>query len=285
MSSKDYYKILGLTKEATEEDIKRAYRTLAMKYHPDKTEEDKDVATEKFKQVAEAYQVLSDPEKRRDYDSGGTIPIHPMFGNPFDLFSQLFGGNHQNSKFAGNYHFKVFNMADMIPEPIIETMVCTIFDIFNGATKELEYTRNVPEPEKAKVTVNVQKGWKDGTRLTYHGHGNKFNVNGKPGDLIVIIKEKYPGPNLIRSDNDIIFIHNISLKAALLGIEFAIINLDNERISIDLRGTVIADGAEKRLIGKGIDGKNKTGDLVIKFKIEYPSQITQEQRELIEKIL
>lgn len=283
MSAKDYYKTLGLLKEASDDEIKKAYRALAMKYHPDKTEElNKDNAAEKFKEVSEAYQVLSDPEKKRQYDMGG-IPQQPIFGNPFELFTRLFGANNgfpSNSKFQ----FHVFDPMSIIPEPIISIITCTIFDIFNGATRELKYTKHTPLGEKESIVeVNIQKGWKDGTRLTYHGHGHQFHVNGKYGDLIVIIKEKNPGPNLARLDNDLIFTHIISLKSALLGFDFNITNLDGERITIDLKGTIVPDGSEKRLIGKGIDGKNKTGDLIIRFKVEYPTELTTEQREFIEK--
>lgn len=285
MTSKDYYGTLGLKKDCSDDDIKKAYRSLAMTYHPDKSEGDKDVATEKFKQVAEAYQVLSDPEKRREYDMGGVdLSNHIRFANAFDIFSCFFGGGMHPGVSPGKFNFQVFNHTIMKPDPIVITVSCTIFEIFNGADRDISYTRTTPiGEEEVSVNVHIEKGWKDGTKLTYHGHGNKFHPSGQNGDLIIIIKEKPLGPDLVRSDNDLIFTHNISLKSALLGFEFTIVNLDGEKIPINLKNQVIPDGSEKKFLCKGIHSKTKIGDLIIRFKVIYPPSLSPEQIELIEK--
>lgn len=273
----DYYDVLGIPKTSTDEEIKKAYRNLALKYHPDKADpETRDQITEKFKEISQAYQVLSDPDKRREYDVRGQIPVF-MFGNPFDIFSHIFD-------ISGIYRTHAVFTNHYSPEPITMYLECNIHEIFNGANKVVEYTRCTPSGEiPGSVTVQVQRGWKDGTRVTFHGCGNQLVPDGLSGDLIVVIIEKNPGQNLVRNGNDLIFTYFISLKHALLGIRLDMTNLDGEHLEFDLRGTVIPDGYTKRLLGKGFNTKTSIGDLIVIFRVNYPEKLTLEQTEFIEK--
>ena len=274
----DYYEVLGIPRTATDEEIRKAYRILALKYHPDKAEPDtRDTLTEKFKEIAQAYQVLSDPDKRRDYDTRGQTPII-VFTNPFDIFSHIFGISPNYQQMFDAYTTNIH------PEPVVVYLECNIHEIFNGADKQVEYTRRILSSEiPSNVTVQVQRGWKDGTRVTFHHYGNQLIPDGLFGDLIVIIKEKKSDPSLTRDGNDLIFTHFISLKHALLGVKLTVTNLDGEHLEFDMRGTVIPDGSAKRLIGKGFNTKSSTGDLIVIFKIKYPEKLTPEQSEFIEK--
>jgi molecular chaperone DnaJ len=140
--SKDLYKILELDKTATEDDIKKCYKKLALKYHPDKqigkTEEEKKESEEKFKEITEAYSILSDPEKRQQYDTFGTIGDIPNF-NPNDIINEMFRNMGGFNPFGGSQHTQQVIKGDNIRI----TIHCTLEDVYNGISKTIKYKRMV----------------------------------------------------------------------------------------------------------------------------------------------
>ncbi len=178
MAKQDYYEVLGVAKDASDNDIKKAYRKLAMKYHPDKNPGDKE-AEEKFKQVAEAYECLSDPQRRSRYDQfgfedpgqGGFGGGGSFHGNPFDIFNQFFGGGFGGGFSAG---FDDEGGAVSRGSNIRVRVKVSLQDVLNGVEKHLKVKKYVA-CEHCKGT-----GAKDGTELetcpTCHGSGRVRRV-------------------------------------------------------------------------------------------------------------
>ncbi len=145
--AKDYYRSLGVDKNASEDDIKKAFRTLAKKYHPDSTSEDKKVAEEKFKEISEAYEVLSDPEKRRRYDQTGSVDFgqgrqdftwqdFSHFSDFDDLFSRFFGGSGAGDIFGGGFRNQGPDL------DLAVRLKVTLSDVYYGETKTVKFRRN-----------------------------------------------------------------------------------------------------------------------------------------------
>lgn len=226
---KDYYKILGITKNATDDEIKKAYRKLALKYHPDKNKSAE--AEEKFKEVAEAYEVLSDKKKRDIYDAygeeglkGGTSGGHEnstggfsytFHGDPRATFAQFFGNTNPFQDFFGfddpfgsgmdeNQPFvRLFSMSpndNISPSrkeqdpPIEYDLSVSLEKILTGCTKNMKITKKILKNGRLErvekvLAINVKPGWKEGTRITFPKEGDQGR-NKIPADIIFVIKDK-----------------------------------------------------------------------------------------------
>jgi curved DNA-binding protein len=292
MASKDYYQILGLGKDASLETIKRAFRKLALKYHPDKNPGDKE-AEEKFKEINEAYAVLSDPEKKSQYDRYGATDFHQRYtqedifrgfdvGDLFkdmgygtdDIFSHIFSGGHHHH---GGLRF---NVGREPGEDI--TLELTIFfrDAFTGGERRVAFNRN---DKREEIMVNIPAGVDTGAKLRIPGKGGEGSRGGEPGDLFLVIRVA-SDPLFTREGDDIIVEKKIRFTEAALGTAIDVETLEGTRRIKVPAG--IQQGTRIRLRDFGFPhlGQTGRGDFYVRIGVSVPEQITTGQRKLLEDL-
>lgn len=289
MAQHDYYEILGLKKGATEEEIKKAYRKLAIKYHPDKNPGNAE-AEEKFKEINEAYAVLSDPQKRAQYDQFGSSGFHQRFsqedifrgfdvGDIFkdmgfgtdDIFSRMFGGGFRHGGFG-------FTGARQRGEDFTMELPITFREAYTGCEKRVAYRR---DGKREEIAVKVPSGVETGSRLRVAGKGG-FGSAGA-GDLYLVVKVG-GDPQFHREGDDIVVERNISFTDAVLGKSLDVPTLEGtKRIKVPAG---IQPGTKIRLKGMGFAhmGKTGTGDLYVRIGVSVPRALTAEQKALVEKL-
>ncbi len=298
MNYKDYYEILGVGKEATEKEIKQAYRKLARKHHPDVNPGNKE-AEEKFKVISEAYEVLGNKEKRAKYDQFGQQWQQADFGNgPFygntggyryqtssgdigfdlggggfsDFFESLFG-----YKFGeqNNYGAK----RNVKGEDIEAQIEVTLEEVFDGATKTFAIAGNHGEPQK-RYEVKIPVGVRESAKIRLAGKGSP-GINGVNGDLLLRVKI-LPNPSFERKEDNLYTETPVPFYTALLGGEIQVQTLKN-KITIKIpEGT--QNGQTFRLSGQGMTKMNNKGrgDLYTKVKITVPKNLNEQQKKLIQ---
>uniref|UniRef100_A0A6A7G2I6 DnaJ homolog subfamily B member 4 n=1 Tax=Hirondellea gigas TaxID=1518452 RepID=A0A6A7G2I6_9CRUS len=265
---KDYYAVLGISREATPAEIKKAYRKLAMKWHPDKNPDQKDLADKKFKEIAEAYDVLRDEKKRKLFDQYGEEGIKQGMGadggqgysfEASDLFSQLFGGGRGGRPMGFEAFSQMFSMGGdgssgfsfggpmggmrmggMDPgrrkQPdVLVGLYCTLEELYGGCAKKRKVTRQRLNPdgrttheEEKILTIDVRPGWKAGTKITFPREGDE-HPQAEAADIIFQVQEK-PHPRFERKGNNLRKPIACSLKKALTGFTFNIDTLDGRTI-------------------------------------------------------
>ncbi len=299
MSETDYYKILGVDKKATDDEIKKKYRKLAMKYHPDHSKGDKD-SEEKFKKISEAYAVLSDKEKRKQYDTFGSTGFHQKYSQEdifkgFDFgsilrefgfgdgFSQGRGGGMRFS-FGGNDMFG--RQANAGPSQVkgsdlVYELPLTLRDIATGTSKTISFQHG---GRSEKITVKIPAGMVTGKKLRLSGKGEQSPYGGPPGDLFIVSKVQ-PDPVFKVEDNDLHITQEINLSQALLGSVVNIPTLDGKELSLTIPpGT--KHKTKMRLPNHGLpymQGNGK-GHLFAHIHVKMPKNLTDEQKKLIEKL-
>lgn len=285
MAKRDYYEILGVSKSASADDLKKAYRKLAMKYHPDKNPDDK-VAEEKFKEVSEAYDILRDSEKRAAYDQFG-------HSGPSPFKNQGFGGNPYNSRstegFQDLFHeifgdiFSGGRRAKPRGTDLKYNLHISLEEVIQGSKRTISFMRKRgANEESAKLEISVPAGVKEGQRLKIRGEGDASG-NTNPGDLYVVINiQKH---DLFQIDgNDLYYELPITIKQALLGEKLKVPTPTGwAQIQIP-PGT--GSGVNLRLKGKGLPSlNNKTaGNLYIRLLIDVPKKIDSDTKKMIEKL-
>lgn len=308
MAQKDYYRTLGISKDASQEDIKKAYRKLAMKYHPDhaagKANE------EKFKGISEAYAVLSDAEKRKQYDTFGSEGFQQRFtqedifrgSNIEDILREFgFGGasfftNFSRGKKAGGGSRSSFDPESMFgfgggrqqraPQmkgsDVEYELSLTLRDIAKGTSKTL--TLQAPAGSTETLTVQIPKGMVTGKKLRFAGRGLPSPHGGPAGDLYIKSKVLHDSVFKIK-DCDLYINREIKLSDALLGTQISVPTLDDKQLSLKIPpGT--KHKSKMRLAGHGIphmkdDG---SGDLYVEVLVSMPKRLTDTQKQLIEKL-
>jgi curved DNA-binding protein len=309
MVEQDYYKILGVPRNATPEDIKKAYRALANKHHPDKNKGDKQ-AEEMFKKISEAYAVLSNPEKRQDYDAMGSTAFRGKFsqedifrgfdfGNTFkdmglggDILGRIFGGQGWTAtgfgkKGRGKYFdfstFGDFGAGEQIPQgrDLQLELPLTLHEMAFGVEKIVEFQRN---GQVEKVSVKIPPGTMHGKKLRVPGKGGPHPGGGHPGDLYIKIKE-IAHSVFKREGHDLYVDKHIKFSEAVLGTKLTVPTLDGKTLSLKIPpGT--NSYTKMRLKGHGLpmgNGKIR-GDEYVRIIIDIPPVINKKQKALIEEL-
>jgi len=285
----DYYKILGVDKGASDEDIKKAYRKLARKLHPDLNPNDK-AAHHKFQQVNEANEVLSDPAKRKKYDQYGKDWQHA------DQFEQQRQSNRQQSYYSGGEHFSGDDDSDF--SSFFESMFGSggrqRQTKFRGqdynAELKLQLTQAM-ETHQQTLTVNgknvritIPAGVENGQVIKLKGYGAP-GVNGGPSGDLFITFSIIPHPHFKRSGNDLFTTTNIDLYTALLGGETTIDTLKG-KVKLKVNPET-QPGTKIRLKGKGFPVYKKegeAGDLYVTYEVKLPTNLTEKQKELFTEL-
>lgn len=303
MEYKDYYKIMGIAKDAPQEKIKRAYRKLARKYHPDVSKETD--AEEHFKDLGEAYEVLKDPEKRAAYDQLGTnwkagqsgFQPPPDWDAGFefhgggytsdkgnaadfsDFFSSLFG--QQAGGFQQGSHTQHIHGEDSHAKVYID-----LEDAYHGASRSLSLRTTVlsadghPEIKQRTLNVKIPKGVKEGQNIRLQGQGSPGLAGGKTGDLYLQI-EFNPHSIYKVQGADVSLELPITPWEAMLG---AKIHIPTPSGKVELKippGS--SSGKRMRLKGRGIPAKTP-GDFYITLEIVLPEQISEKEKALYEAL-
>jgi len=294
MSGKDYYKILGVDKSASPAEIKKSYRKMALKYHPDHNEGDKS-AEAKFKDLNEAYAVLRDPEKKQQYDMFGAEGFQNRFSQEdifrdFDLgsifkefgfgrggrdqggYSQMFGG--------GGRGFDGFQSRRqrMKGQNLIYELSMTLEELTQPTSKTIAYQIN---GHQEQVSVKVPAGIKGGQKLRLQGKGQPGPNGGPPGDLYVQIKE-IPHPLFRREDADLYLKQKIRFSQAVLGADIEVSTLEKKVLKLKIPpGT--QNNAKFRLKNFGLPHYNGSGkgNAFVEINIDVPKELNDEQKDLV----
>ncbi len=297
MATKDYYDVLGVGKNADAKEVKRAFRKLAKKFHPDANPEDP-TAADKFKDINEAYEVLSDPEKRQQYDRfgqnfqqyqnmGGSNPygnvnvnFEDMQDSPFgDLFDTFFGGGPRSRRGNGGNRadYGPFNAA-LNGRDIEHHISISLREAYDGTSRLIT-------KDGRRVSVNIPAGASTGTKVRLAGEGESGQGGGKPGDLYLIIDVQ--DDNTFERDGDDLHVDvKVDAFTAMLGGTAQVPTMTRPVTAKIPAGT--QSGQKLRLSGKGMPklrDKTTYGDLYVRIMLTVPQELTEEQRALVEQLL
>ncbi len=303
----DYYKILGIDKKAGIDDIKKAYRKLALKYHPDRNPDDKKRAEEQFKKISEAYAVLSDPEKRRQYDQFGSEQFNQRFsredifrgadlndilrdlgfgsqGSDFSWFFDLGGGGRRTRSQRSHPYGDVYGAQRRMPQKgddLQYNISISLEEAANGAEKKISL-RKMDRIEE--MNVKIPPGINTGQKLRLSGKGLPGIDGGPSGDLYLHVRVA-PHPVFRREGDDIHIDVPIKYTQAILGASIDVPTLGgvNKRLKIP-SGT--QDGTKIRMRGYGTPRFREAGrgDQYVMISIMVPKTINERQADLIKKI-
>ena len=353
---KDYYKVLGVCRDAKPDEIKKAYRKLALKFHPDKNKAPD--AEDKFKEISEAYEVLSDPKKKEvfdlygeeglkgqpaagqaNFDFGGNgqtfrtftftsgdaretfakvfgdeSPFADLFGNGFMFgsggmndfgFSSFGTRGSKSTNFHNHIHrsdtprdadypdMKFHSKAKMKDAPIERELLLSLEEINSGCVKRIKITRKAlgqdgatQRNEEKILTINVKKGWKQGTKITFANEGDQFPGR-IPADIVFTIKDKKHENFSRDNDNNLLYTSKLSLRDALCGVVVTIPTLNGKRLKLEF-SDVIKPGTVQTIKGYGLPlpkNPNQHADLLIHFDIEFPNNLGEHVKDTLSCVL
>ena len=294
MAKQDYYEILGVKKGASDDEIKKAYRKLAIKYHPDKNQGDKAAET-KFKEVSEAYEVLSDKQKRARYDQFGHAGVGGNGGNPFGAGGNPFqGGNFDFNGQSFNFDFGGAGGADLgdILGAMFgfgggarrprrgsdhQTTVTVSFeDAIFGTVKEINLRGD-------SMKIKIPAGIDDGMSIRLAGKGGEAPEGGQPGDLYIHVRVK-PHKHLTREGAIILSEEHISMVDAALGCTIDVETVDGEITMKVPAGT--QSGTPFKLSGHGVPMRSDgaRGPHIVTVIVDTPKRLNRKQKELLKNL-
>jgi DnaJ-class molecular chaperone len=272
----DYYSTLGLKRGASDADIKKAYRSMAMKHHPDRGGDEK-----KFKEISQAYDFLSDPEKRRMIDAGMDPNQQGGFrqqGSPFEFH---FGTGNMDDLF-GNFGFG-FGQRPMRRNKTLSINVeITLEDVLAG--KDINAEIGIPGGRQKVINIQIPPGIEHGQQIRYEGMGDNSIPDVRAGDLIVNVLIRNHA-TFKREGTSIIIEKQVSVWDALLGTSINIETLDQKTLSINVPAGTQPDTVMS-CRGEGLPHMRtrQRGNLLIKIKIVVPKELTISQKQMIEQI-
>lgn len=312
MGGKDYYQLLGVSKSASPEEIKKAYRKLALKYHPDHNKGDKS-AEAKFKEISEAYAVLSDRDKRKQYDTFGAEGFQHRFsqedifrgfdfgsifrefgfggGRSENIFTQFFGGG---TGASGRAHFRTggspFDSSfqgfqgqsrGLKGQDLVYELSVTLEDVAQGAQKLIAYDLR---GQQQRISVKVPAGIHSGKKLRLSGKGQPGIQGGPAGDLYIQIHILIH-PLFKRKDDDLHMRQEIKFSEAVLGTEIEVPTLDQKLLKLKIPpGT--QNGAKFRMRGYGLPrmGSDERGDQFVEVQVAIPRKPNKKQKDLVKML-
>mmetsp|Transcript_10034 Transcript_10034/g.18074 ORF Transcript_10034/g.18074 Transcript_10034/m.18074 type:complete len:328 (+) Transcript_10034:88-1071(+) len=317
----DYYALLGVNRSVDDETLKKAYRKLALKYHPDRNPQDPEGAHQKFRDISHAYQVLSDPKRKQIYDQYGEqgvksgmqeAPKQSAFANGFyrnnspfqdpnDLFRDMFGshdpfsdvfgstGSFGSRRSAGMNGFSARRKA----EDTEYELKLTLEELYFGVKKKMKVSRQVVDAvtmsstrvEDVVLEVDVKGGYKEGTKIRFNEMGNE-SLNGRmqAGDVVFVIKEK-KHEKFVRNGDDLEMNVEIQLKDSLCGVKVNVEGIDGKKFRVS-EPRVIHPNKKTIVSGHGMPtkrGLHSRGDLILIYNVVFPRSISDRQCELITK--
>jgi len=315
MAKRDYYDVLGVPKTASADEIRKAHRKLALKYHPDRNKNNKE-AEERFKEIQEAYDVLSDDTKRANYDQFGHAGVGaggPNGGDPAEAFRRAQAGrggrttwraspnvtveDFDPSQFGGDFgdiFDQIFGARGAAgggragtrgrvrPTPargqdVEHTIVLSFEQAARGTTLPLQITRGPDQTET--IEVKIPPGVKDGSRIRIKGRGEQ--TGGEPGDLYIITHVN-AHPYFRREGLDIYIDLPISVWEAFMGTKVQVPTLDGPVTLTVPPGT--GSGAKLRIKGRGVERGPERGDQYAVIKILLPKTLDEQDRQVIEQL-
>jgi len=263
---KDFYKILGVTKDVPEAELKKVYRKLARKYHPDSNQGDA-AAEAKFKEISEAYSVLSDRDQRKEYDQFRAMGGGARFTAPGgsgqssqgfeDVFANLFGGRAGFGGFGG----------PMPGQDMSATTSIAFIDSVNGTTIKLEYSG------MAAINAKIPAGVLDGQKIKLRGKGQASPNGGPNGDLIITVTVK-PHAVFSRDGNNLRLSVPITFAEAVLGATITVPTLGGDPVKLKVAPNT-PNGRVLRVKGKGVTTAKGTGDLLATVEVLVPAHISE----------
>ena len=317
MGQKDYYQILGVSRDASADEIKKAYRKLALKYHPDKNKGNKE-AEERFKEINEAYAVLSDPEKRKQYDTFGSAEFHKRYSEEdifsnFD-FSSIFrdlgiggdgftriifssGGRGGSSIFedlfsgagAGEYQDFGDYQARRAPygyqqqspaakgQDVILDMTLTPYELLQG-DKKIISIQTGGFPEK--LSVRIPPGITQGKKIRIPGKGAQGP--GGRGDLYLRINIELP-PGFHFEAGKVVYDQFVPFSTACLGGQVEVPSLEGGHLKLKVPAGIRC-GQKLRLKGKGLPGAKGREDMYVKIMVDVPKRLSKDQKKAVEEL-
>jgi curved DNA-binding protein len=308
MTKKGYYEILGVQKNAPEDEIKKAYRKLALKYHPDRNPGNKE-SEEQFKEINEAYAVLSDKEKRTEYDTYGMNGFQQRYsqediyrgfniGDLFkdlgfgtgDIFSNIFGRQYSGAgagKETGRTGRRVHDFGDFVTRDktthgeldLQYELEIPFMDAMRGGEKVLTFSSQRGNED---LKVKIPKGINTGQKLRLTGKGSRDPYSGRTGDLYVTIKVA-EHPFFKRDGNDLYVTKEVKLTDAVLGGSVEVPTIDGPK-QIKIPSGMRAH-SKVRLKGLGVpDMKQGRGDEYVEVTIDVPKKLTEKQKSILEEL-
>jgi len=313
----DLYKILNITKNASSDEIRKAYRKLSLKHHPDRGGNE-----EEFKKLNRAFEILGDPQKKREHDMKQNSPFKSANSNIFsddggsnmggmggmggmpDLFKMFFNGapmgfenmHNMHNMAGGGPNIRIFRNGKPVfqnqrikPPPITKTVIINLDEAYEGVVKPLEIEKwiihdNIKKQEKETLYVDIPCGIDNNEIIIMPNKGN-INTHGMQGDIKIQIKIKN-NSMFIRQGLDLLVKKKISLKEALVGFKFEIKHLNKKSYMINNFNSKVVTPDFKSVIDKmGMKRGNNVGRLIILFDVMFPKTLSDTQKEQLKNIL
>lgn len=310
-----HYETLGISKTASDDEIKKAYRTLSLKCHPDRAKQNGGTdTTAEFQAIGAAYEVLSDTEKRKEYDfeqSGGGNPFGQAFhmsgfpgmpgmqmhpgGDMHNIFEHFFRGGGMEAHFEGlgGHNVRIFHngrpvpMKPQKPPPVEKHISISLEQAFHGMqiSMELEKRTNMNTTEKQTIIVPIPRGIDSGECIVLPEMGN-VGEGGLKGDIHLFIKIE-PHPLFTRNKLNLYCKRTIELKEALSGFMVEISHVNGKMLRLNNHNNlhIIKPGYQKEVAGYGMIRGEETGNLFLDFDVRFPEHLTNTQIESLKTIL
>lgn len=276
----DYYQILGVSRSANDAEIKKAYRKLAREYHPDRNPNNKEASEAKFKKINEAYDVLSNPDKKAQYDRLGRIPHGSEFKPPPDFDFNLGGGSFGDIFdllfSAGSTNPRASSRMQIKGEDINLGLSLSLEEAFNGTNKKVNLG------PLGNIEVKIPAGVNKGSKVRLAGRGKASPYGGPAGDLLLNV-DLLSHPDFVLKDENIESKLFVSISEAVFGSSKKVKTLNGE---IELKTPAgIQSGQKLRLAGQGWPKKNGgRGDHLVQILVKIPQNLSEQEKKLFEEL-